>query len=291
MKTFLNISVLVLVFFSSIFTVSAATRAPITVEVFTYLGPTKPELAYKPFTEQVLTNMLSGDWHSYANLGIGHRLLPEYVTASVGEGSGRSTVWFGVVFTSTEEFDPSGSTFTVFSTDIGNDPGTGNIFGKVENFGPQYIYAGTSIGIRADGTKVTSGSWSQKVKKFAFVGSACSTMNANSPEQAAEGAAWMKSMKDFAITGTWTLKESGQVYSGSYRLQQDPYPARLEILRRYTGGAAEVMVKVDPYRPVHLQYSPSVTGPWQKVASFGASGSYTAPYTSFNSGFFRTVEQ
>jgi hypothetical protein len=270
-------------------TLHFAGRAPITVEIVMYLGPTKDSANYSWFTQVVLLNHVTGDWRDYVNLeigqsvGLGHRVYPPYVTAQTGNVPGKNTLWAGVTLTSTEPFDPSGLTCRWESTD------TGNIFGKTEEFaGIPLIYAGTSIGIKADGTRVTSGRWSSVlVTNFAFIGSACSTMNANTVQEAEEAARWMRFQKNFSITCTWSLTTEGRTYLASYVLRQDPTPVSLRIVRRYTGGAAEVIVNIDALGdPVSLLSAPTPLGPWTPVRDFLTSGAYTAPYEK--RAFFRT---
>lgn len=259
MKKFL---VMFISFLSPIFSIFSAefVRKPIYFDVVPFLGHIKSEMVYPDLARTVVTNLLYGRWDTYSRLG--HRLLPEYIMASTGDGSGRATLWFGLNVWSEEPFDPSDLKIVIKSSD------QGNIFGKTEEFGSQsYIYTPTSsVGIREDGTMVTSGNWStEKVVAFAFVGTACSTMMANNQAETDNNEAWLRQQGNFSITATFSINYGGKTYASSYQMQMHPTPASARMV--LSGGSYKVAISGEPWDWVYLEKNTNLSsGLWQLIA-------------------------
>ncbi len=223
------------------FSASAAERATVFMKVSAFRGPITNSVNYIPWVEQTKVSVLSDDW------GI-DTLMPEYLNANLTNKNETQTVWFSVHIWSAEPFDPSKLFFNAKSSD------RDNIFGKSDRYDLlDYTYGHSSEGViwassagrGVSDVHITSGLWKgQLVNEFAFVGSATKTMNANTESQAASNVAWMNSIPNFNIIGTWTLTEGGvTVAEGAKKLSNNGnrVPWKISINRQ---GSSQLILGV-----------------------------------------------
>lgn len=257
-------------------------KAPINITVVPFYGPTTNELGYKVFTETVLPNILSDEWHD-GWTRVGYRLNPDYIIAP-NSGSGKRTLWFSVLAWSDEPFDPSDLVIEVASSDSGNS------LGKIEVFGSQYDYhPNSAIGRRENGDKITEGKWnSAQVTQFAFIGTACSTYKGDTLADQEYARGWLGRQGNFAITVTAKIRYGGQTYQGQYKIELHPKPEPPRIIRN--GSDMKVYVGGLQWDQWLVQTRTSQSGPWvtYKVVQ-GGDYVNVSSFTTEPSRFFRVA--
>ncbi len=240
--------------------VNSIRTSPINVSIVPFYGPTTNEISYPNFTQTVLPNILRNSWFD-GWTRFGYRLDINSIIAPTS-GSGKRVLWFCVTAWSDEPFDPSGLEIVLRSSDPGNSLGKFDQFGRFDLI----YHPNSAVGRRIDGTLVTTGSWSAtRVTEFAFVGTACSTYNGDTQSQIDSVRAWINRQGNFSITATATIRQDGEVYSGTHKIELHPTPESPRIVRGKF-GEYQIYVGGIPWDSWEVLSKQGIDGTWSRVA-------------------------
>jgi hypothetical protein len=211
----------------------------ITIKVYASVGPLTSSPDFSTFASDFLNkaysgNILPGPVSTTAFSRVGPKFEPSWLM-------GGKTIWFATVMERVgKAFLPTNLTSQITSW-------PNNLFNKLELFtNTNFVYAGTSRGeiTESNGSKTlfNGGRWiDQPVTKFAFLGTANKTMNANSQAEMDSNSAWMMGFPNFTIECQWAIKENGAIVGiGNIVLETKPEivvvtPPHLNVVRDAAG--------------------------------------------------------
>lgn len=210
----------------------------ITVKVYASVGPLTSSPDFPTFAADFLNDAYSGNiLPGPVSMTTFNKVGPKF---EPGWLMGGKTIWFAVVMERADKaFLPTNLTAQVTSSPNG-------LFNKVELYSnTNFIYAGTSRGeiTESNGSKTlfNGGRWiDQPVTKFAFLGTANKTMNANSQAEMDSNSAWMMGFANFTLECQWAIKENGAIVGiGNVVLETKPeivvVPPHLTVVRDVAG--------------------------------------------------------
>ncbi len=210
----------------------------ITVKVYASVGPLTSSPDFPTFASDFLNDAYSGNvLPGPVSMTTFNRVGPKF---EPGWLMGGKTIWFATVM------ERAGKSFLPTNLTAQITSGPNGLFNKVELYAnTNFIYAGTSRGeiTESNGSKTlfNGGRWSdQSVNKFAFLGTANKTMNANSQAEMDSNTAWMMGFPNFTLECQWAIKENGVIAGiGSVVLETKPEivvtPPHLTVVRDVAG--------------------------------------------------------